>query len=197
MDANGKILQVRYKVYTFVERQDKLLVAKIDLLQKHAGQRKTLYDILKVKKNEYYYIGQNQHIKNKQIYYARIGETIVEKVAVGLIQECKKKDGSILHHVPSLILGWPICDYTTCQDLYNALNVSHQPCKHWFELAHQEIAHALAHVIRSNKHLQKLSTLPFLITKSHQLTTSSGCASLLTPIVLLELVIHIFCFLGM
>jgi hypothetical protein len=32
MDVNGKILQVQCKVYTFVERQDKLLVAKINSL---------------------------------------------------------------------------------------------------------------------------------------------------------------------
>lgn len=82
MGVDGKISQVRYKMCIFVERQDKLLVVKIDFLWKHVGRCKALCDTPKVKKGEYYYFGQNQHIRNEQIYYARTSETsIVDKVA--------------------------------------------------------------------------------------------------------------------
>jgi hypothetical protein len=101
MGADGRISQVRCKVCIFVEHRDKLLVAKIDSLWKHIGRRKALCDSTKLKKGEYYYLGQNQHIKNEQIYYARAGESILDKVAVGLTQERKKKNGSISHHVSS------------------------------------------------------------------------------------------------
>lgn len=88
------------KVCTFVERRDKLLVAKINFLLKHARRQKALCDSAKLKKAEYYYLGQNQHIKNEQIYYARTGESILDKVAAGFTQE-HKKNGSILYYVSS------------------------------------------------------------------------------------------------
>jgi hypothetical protein len=59
MGADGRVLQVRCKVCSFVERWEKLLVLKIDSLWKHVGRRKALCDTMKVKKGEYYYLGQN------------------------------------------------------------------------------------------------------------------------------------------
>jgi hypothetical protein len=91
MGADGRISQVRCKVYSFVERREKLLVPKIDSLWKHAGRRKALCDSTKVKKGKYYYLGHNQHMKNENIYYAKVGESILDKVAAGLTQERKKK----------------------------------------------------------------------------------------------------------
>jgi hypothetical protein len=49
MGTDGWISQVRYKVCTFVERRDKLLVAKIDFLWKHAGRCKALCHSVKLK----------------------------------------------------------------------------------------------------------------------------------------------------
>jgi hypothetical protein len=130
MGADRRISQVRCKVCTFVERRDKLLVAKIDSLWKHAGRRKALCNSAKLKKGEYYYLGQNQHIKNKQIYYARAGESILDKVAAGFTQERKKKMVQFRTMFHLLKLGCPMHDYSACQELYNALNVPHQPRKH-------------------------------------------------------------------
>jgi hypothetical protein len=135
MGADGRISQVRCKVCTFVEQRDKLLVAKIDPLWKHVGWCKALYDSTKLKKGEYYYLGQNQHIKNEQIYYARAGKSILDKVVVGFIQERKKKMVQFCTMFHLLKLGHPMRDYNACQELYNALNVPHQPRKHWSEPA--------------------------------------------------------------
>jgi hypothetical protein len=129
MGADGRISQVRCKVCSFIEHWEKLLVPKIDSLWKHAGRHKTLCDSMKVKKGEYYYLGHNQHMKNKGIYYARGDESILDKIAVGLIQERKKKMVQFRTMFHLLILGRPMRDYTACQDLYNALNVPHQPRK--------------------------------------------------------------------
>lgn len=65
MGAEGRVSQVQSKVCSFVERREKLLVPKIDSLWKHAGRRKALCDTMKVKKGEYYCLGQNQHIKKR------------------------------------------------------------------------------------------------------------------------------------
>ena len=89
----------------------------------------------------------NQHMKNEGIYYARAGESILEKIDVGLTQERKKKMVQFCTMFYLLTLSHPMRDYTTCQDLYNTLNVPHQPRKHWSELVGWEIAHALAHVV--------------------------------------------------
>ena len=64
---------------------------KINSLWKHARQHKALCDSAKVKKREYYYLGHNQHMKNKGIYNAKGGESILDKIAVELTQEHKKK----------------------------------------------------------------------------------------------------------
>jgi hypothetical protein len=133
MDADARISQVQCKVCSFVERREKLLVPKIDSSWKHVGCRKVLCDSTKVKKEEYYNFGHNEHMKNKNIYNARAGESILDKVTVGLTQERKKKMVQFRTMFHLLTLGHPMRDYTTCQDLYNALNVPHQPRKHWSE----------------------------------------------------------------
>jgi hypothetical protein len=58
--VDGRITQVRCKVCSNVERREKLLVPKIDLLWKHACRCKALVDMAKVKRGEYYYLGSNQ-----------------------------------------------------------------------------------------------------------------------------------------
>jgi hypothetical protein len=69
-----------------------------------------------VKKGEYYYLGHNQHIKNEDIYYARAGESILDKIATRLTQERKKKMVQLHTMFHLLTLGRPMYDYTACQD---------------------------------------------------------------------------------
>ena len=125
---------------------------------------------MKVKKGEYYYLGQNQHIKNEQIYYAMVGENILEKVVVGLTQECKKKMVQFCTMFHLLTLGQPMRDYIASQDLYNALNMLHQPCKHWSEPAGREIVHALVHVI-SSKIKEALTKAKYIAISCDKVTT--------------------------
>jgi hypothetical protein len=61
-------------------------------------------------------------------------------------------------------------DYTACQDLYNALNVPHQPHKHWSEPAGWEIAHALAHVI-CDKIKEALAKANYIAISCDKVTT--------------------------
>jgi hypothetical protein len=65
-----------------IERREKLLLLKIDSLYKHAGQRRVLDDIGKVKCGEFYYFGTNQHVNNERIFYSKGGDLIVQKLAV-------------------------------------------------------------------------------------------------------------------
>jgi hypothetical protein len=78
IEASGQVTQVRCKIYSKVEYREKLLVQKIDNLHKHAGRRRTLADIGKVKRGEFYYLAINQHIKNERIFYAKGGDSIVQ-----------------------------------------------------------------------------------------------------------------------
>jgi hypothetical protein len=59
-------------------------------------------------------MGQNQHIKNEQIYYARAGKSILDKVVAGFIQERKKKMVQFRTMFHLLKLGRPMRDYSAC-----------------------------------------------------------------------------------
>jgi hypothetical protein len=46
-------------------------------LYKHAGRRKALVDMGKVRRGEHYYLGTNQHVKNERVFFAKGGQTII------------------------------------------------------------------------------------------------------------------------
>lgn len=81
----------------------------------------------KVKRGEYYYMELNQHIKNKHVYYAKGGDTILQKLGIGVVIERRKKlvQMKLLLHL--FIQGRPMCDYVSAQQLFLDLNVPHQP----------------------------------------------------------------------
>jgi hypothetical protein len=72
----------------------------------------------KVKKGEYYYLGSNQHVKNERIYYAKDGETILQKMGAGIVIEWHRKlvQMKLLLHL--LIQGRPMSDYVSIQQLF-------------------------------------------------------------------------------
>jgi hypothetical protein len=82
---------VHCKICTDVEGRKKLLVPKIDSLIKHAGRRKAIADMGKMKHGEYFYLGKNQHVKNERVYFAKGGQTIVMKVLAGVTKERRLK----------------------------------------------------------------------------------------------------------
>jgi len=53
---------------------EKLLVPKLDSLWKHCGRRKATTSFGNVKVGEYYFLGNNAHVKNESIYFARLGK---------------------------------------------------------------------------------------------------------------------------
>ncbi|CAM6101694.1 unnamed protein product [Calypogeia fissa] len=65
-DANGDWTQVRCIVCTQVNGQDKILLAKLDTLCKHAGWKRAMVDIWTVKRGEVYHITNNEHQKNER-----------------------------------------------------------------------------------------------------------------------------------
>jgi hypothetical protein len=95
--VDGRITQVRCKICTDVEGREKLLVPKIDSLMKHAGRRRATADMGKIKRGEYFYLGNNQHVKNERVYFAKGGETIVTKVLAGVTKERRKGDANAVH----------------------------------------------------------------------------------------------------
>ena len=144
--ADGQIIQVYYTICTDIEGKEKLLVSKIDSLCKHDGRRKAFVDMEKVRHGQYYYLGSNQYIKNKRIYFAKGGQSIVQHVIQGVTKERKWKVVKMksLFHV--MLLGWPMADFTSMQDLFMQLNVADILKKHWRESSGWNFAHAMAKV---------------------------------------------------
>jgi hypothetical protein len=71
MGSNGKVVQVQCKVYFFIDGKDKLLVAKLGSLWKHAGRRKVLVVMSKVKVGEHYVLKSNAHVANEKLYFTK------------------------------------------------------------------------------------------------------------------------------
>jgi len=55
-----------------INGKDKLLVAKVDSLWKHAGCCKALVVMPKVKVGERYFLKSNAHVVNEKIYFQRV-----------------------------------------------------------------------------------------------------------------------------
>ncbi len=68
MGANGKVMYVKCKVYNVMERQDKLMVFKLESLWKHVGQRKAVVAFVCVVVGDFYFIKTNQHVINDKLY---------------------------------------------------------------------------------------------------------------------------------
>ena len=91
MGESDVITQVMCKICTDVEGREKLLVPKLDSLYKHAGRRRALVDIGKVRRGEYYYLRTNKHVKNERVFFAKGGQTVITKVLAGITKERRRK----------------------------------------------------------------------------------------------------------
>lgn len=120
---SGLITQVRCKICSDVEGREKLLVPKLDSLYKHAGRRKALVDIGKVRRGEYYYLGSNQHVKNERVFFAKGGETVITKVLAGVTKERRLKAVQFKCCLQVLQQGRPMADFTSMQELLKQLQV--------------------------------------------------------------------------
>jgi hypothetical protein len=146
MGADGRITQVWCKICSDIEGREKLFVPKIDSLYKHAGRRKALVDMGKVRRGEHYYLGTNQHVKNECIFFAKGGQTIIQQVLKGVTKERKWKTIQMKCVFHLMTQGQPMADFSAMQDLLVKLNVADLPKRHWGELAGWDFSHAMAKV---------------------------------------------------
>jgi hypothetical protein len=70
---------------------EKLLVAKIISLWKHAKRRKALTAFGRVKKGEFYFLSTNQHVKNEHVFFARHRSSVIQQVVQGQVVERRRK----------------------------------------------------------------------------------------------------------
>jgi hypothetical protein len=66
--TNGKMTMVRCKICFHIERREKLLVLKLDLLIKHLGLRKCFVVKPRIIVGEYFLSPFNIHVKNEKVY---------------------------------------------------------------------------------------------------------------------------------
>ena len=66
-------MQVRYKICIDIEGRENLNVPKVDSLMKHVGKRMSTANMDKIKRSEYFYLGNNKHVKNERVYFAKGG----------------------------------------------------------------------------------------------------------------------------
>jgi hypothetical protein len=82
--VNGKVTQVKWKVYNIIEGRDKLLVPKSDLLWKHVGQRKATITSIGVAIEGFYFLKMNQHVLNEKVYVQKGKDFVWQQVVVGV-----------------------------------------------------------------------------------------------------------------
>jgi hypothetical protein len=130
-------------------------------------------DMAKVKRGEYYYLGSNQHVKNERVYYAKGGETILQKLEARVVLERRKKlvQMKLLLHL--LMQGRPMTDYVSAEKLFADLNVPHMPRKHWSEGAGWQMADAMARVV-SDKTRADLAKANYISASADEVTTVDG-----------------------
>ncbi len=66
--VDGKVTHVKCKVCIVIERQDKLLVPKLDSLWKHVGQKKATIALVGVVVGEFNFLKMSQHVFNEKLY---------------------------------------------------------------------------------------------------------------------------------
>jgi len=77
LGSNGKVVRVGCTVCSLIDGKDKLLVAKVDSLWKHAGYCKALVAMPKVKVGEHYFLKSNAHVVNEKIYFPKGSKTVL------------------------------------------------------------------------------------------------------------------------
>lgn len=147
---DGSLTQVKCTMCSKVEGRDKLLVAKIDNLWKHARRKKAEKEMFlgrrKVKKGEYYFISDNAHVKNEHTYFAFGKDSILQQVIASISIEKKKLvQFTLLFHL--LSHDRPMIDYKESQKLFAQLKVPNTPKKHWGDNLGWEMVESMNEVI--------------------------------------------------
>lgn len=107
---------------------------KTDSLHKHSGRRKAVTMTRRMKKDDFYYLSTNQHIKNERVYFAKrgaVGDTIIQQVVHDTVRERRRK------LVQFRIVFWllthecPMNDYEAMQEPMAQLEVPECLQRHW------------------------------------------------------------------
>jgi hypothetical protein len=82
------------------------------------------------RRGEHYYLGSNQHVKNKWVFFAKGGQTIIQQVLKGIAKERKQKivQMKCIFHV--MTQGRPMADFSAMQDVLVQLNIADLPKKY-------------------------------------------------------------------
>jgi hypothetical protein len=168
--VDGRITQVCCRICTDVEGREKLLVPKIDSLMKYGGKRRATADMGKIKCGKYFYLRNNQHVKNERVYFAKGGETIVTKVLAGMTRErcLKVMQMRCMFHV--LSQGRPMADFTVMRELLLNLMVPNIPKKHWSQPFGWQFANAMAAVC-SDRLKRDMQNATFISASADEVTT--------------------------
>jgi hypothetical protein len=139
----GKLVGVKCIACSTINGRPKLIVAKLDNLEKHEGKRVVVLNNVKcgLKKNDIYHDKECSHLRNMSLFAARRPESMLELVNEAAAGKNRRKRVqysaifSILQHGP------PMCDYSSSRFLLEHLKVKHLPTKHWCESLGWKMAH--------------------------------------------------------
>ncbi len=82
---DGKVHQVKCKVYNKIEGHDKLLVPKLNSLWKHANHRKAIAPTTSVATREHYFLKMNQHVFHEHLHASIDRDSMVQHIARGVM----------------------------------------------------------------------------------------------------------------
>jgi hypothetical protein len=85
--VDGKVHQVKCKVYNKIKGCDKLLVPKLNSLWKHVNNRKAITPTTSVATREHYFLKINQHVFNEHLCASISRDSMVQHVARGVMVE--------------------------------------------------------------------------------------------------------------
>jgi CMP-N-acetylneuraminic acid synthetase len=129
-DEKGEVQQVWCKVYTFVERKQKLLDAKLDSLLKHQGHRKAKMSMPNVDVGSFYFNKKKLHAQNECFYTTNDHPSILDQLQINVNFEHRWEyvQSMVVFHL--LTHGHPMINYKDLKDLFQLLKVKSVSKKH-------------------------------------------------------------------
>jgi hypothetical protein len=100
LGSNGNLQTIKCRIYSEVERKDKIFATKLDSFCKHVGQSKVERNIgTNVKNGDWYHFKDNKHAKNYKLLGFRSHGNVVTQLANGMAEDNQRKVqfATILH----------------------------------------------------------------------------------------------------
>lgn len=129
MGVDGKVIYIKWKVCSVIERRNKLLVPKLDFLWKHVGRRKAIIASIGVVVGDFYYLKSNQHVFNEKTLCAKWhGFYLITSYWRGWWRRGKLVQFAFIFHLISQ--SRPMIEYVQMQSLFTFFKVLKYPSKH-------------------------------------------------------------------